>query len=110
MNSPALPGTGVRRTIEAIVDAGFVDHPAIFPRTAIADGGLIGVQFDDGIVHAAPGHGGQDVLDGVHFRGALAQDRAPPPLGILDRVLRADPDARRAGQIGAGGRDRPRLA
>ena len=52
---------------------GRLDHFDILARAAIGDGRLVGVQFDDGVINAAPGKGGQDMLDGVDFGVALGK-------------------------------------
>jgi hypothetical protein len=53
--------------------ADFFDHLDEGAGGTIADGRLVGVHFDDGVVHPHAGEGGNDVLDGVDLHRALGQ-------------------------------------
>ncbi len=54
-------------------DAGFFDEFDVGPGGAIADGGLIGIHFYEGIINAEADEGGEDVLYGVDADGALGK-------------------------------------
>ena len=58
-------------------DAGFLDAFDIGPGRAITDRRLVGVHFDDGIVHSHADEGGDDVLDGVNLDRTLGERRGP---------------------------------
>ena len=53
-------------------DAGAVDQEHEIPRRAVQDGHLRSVDFEHGIVHAAPGKGRHDVFDRAHPRLGVA--------------------------------------
>lgn len=55
------------------LDAGFFDKLDVGAGGAIADGGLVGVHFDEGIVDAKTDEGGEDVFDGVDADGSLGE-------------------------------------
>lgn len=90
--------------------ARLVDHAGKLPRAAVGDGRFIGVQLDDGVVHAEAGEGGEDVLDGVNLGVGLAERGravglddvldAGLDLGLALEVHAAETDAR----IAAAGR------
>ena len=65
-------------------DAGVANDLGELPGAAVRDGGLVGVEFDDGVVDAGAGEGGEDVFDGVDFDGALGESRGA--LGINDML------------------------
>ena len=46
-------------------DAGFLDQRDVGRAAAVADGRLVGVHFDERVVHAEAGEGGENVFDGV---------------------------------------------
>jgi hypothetical protein len=48
-------------------DARAADQFYVFAGTAIGDGRFIGIDLDNGIVHAQAGEGGKDMLDGLNF-------------------------------------------
>ncbi len=54
-------------------EARFVHHAAILARAAVGNGRFVGVELDDGVVHAAAGEGGQHVFDGLHFDRAVGE-------------------------------------
>lgn len=54
-------------------EAGFFDELDVGTGGAVADGGLVGVHFDEGIVHAEADEGREDVLDGVDTHGAFGE-------------------------------------
>ena len=54
-------------------DAGFLDEFDEGLCGAIADGGFVGVHFDDGIVDAEAAKGGEDMFDGVDLDGAFGE-------------------------------------
>ena len=58
-------------------DAGLLDAFHIGPRRAIADGRLVGVHLDQGIVHSHAGQSADNVLDRVHFHAAFREGRRP---------------------------------
>lgn len=58
-------------------DAGFLDEFDEWLGRAVSDGGLVGIHFDDGIVHTHAGQGGDDMLDGVYFDGAFCEGGGP---------------------------------
>ena len=92
-------------------DSGFLDHAAIFAGAAVADGGLIGVQFDDGVVDAVAGEGGEDVLDGMDAGVALGEGGGAVGFGDvfdagLDLGFAFEVDAAKADAgIGGGGQE-----
>lgn len=53
--------------------AGFFDELDVGAGGSIADGGLVGVHFDEGIVHSEADEGGEDVFDGVDADGAFGE-------------------------------------
>ena len=54
-------------------DARRLDHLAKLARAAVGDGRFVRVQFDDGVVDAVAGEGGQDVLHRLDLGVALGQ-------------------------------------
>ena len=64
---PDLAGDGL------FLEAGFFNQFDVGAGGAIADGGLVGVHFDEGIVDTESDEGGEDVFDGVDADGAFGK-------------------------------------
>ena len=56
-----------------LFETGFFNEFDVGARGAIADGGFVGVHFDEGIVDAEADEGGEDMLDGVDADGAFGE-------------------------------------
>jgi hypothetical protein len=101
-------GAGFRLDAEGLVDAvlrglallgddaGALDQFDKRRGAAVADGRLVGVHLDDGVIDAEAGQRGEDMLDGLHLYVALGDGG-----GALDGfdVLDAGVDGRLVGEI-----------
>ena len=52
-------------------DAGFLDEGEVGEGASVADGGLIGVHLDEGVIDAEASEGGEDMFDGLDFDAAV---------------------------------------
>ncbi len=59
------------------LDAGFFDELDVGTGGTVADGRLVGVHFNDGVVNAHTAECREDMLDGVHFDRAFCQSGRP---------------------------------
>ncbi len=112
----ALDEDGLAELVEAdggvlFLEAGLGDGIDVEGAAAVADGGLVGVELDEGVIDAGAAQAGEDVLDGVDLDAALAEGGGA--LGLADEidvdgdgglVGEVDPLEEVAG-IGAGGTD-----
>lgn len=87
-------------------DTGFLDELDEGVGAAVADGGFVGVHFDNGVVHAHAGEGGEDVFDGMDFGGPLDDGGCAFDLtnvrseGVEERFVRKIPTAKFIAVIG----------